>query len=163
MILFLDFDGVLHPSLPYLFRDEPMMYRGGGELFMWAAPLVGVLTEHPEVQVVLSTNWARYMHYQKVRSYLPPIVRVRVIGSTWHHVRAVPGYSNGLQYSFWKNATRYQQIRRWVDYYRVTEWCAVDDDADGWGEADRDRLIHTSGIIGLSDLSVVARLSDLLR
>lgn len=42
MILFLDFDGVLHPDAAYLVRGRPVL-RAAGELFMWAPLLAAVL------------------------------------------------------------------------------------------------------------------------
>ena len=38
MILFLDYDGVLHPDSAYLVRGRPVLRATGG-LFMWAEPL----------------------------------------------------------------------------------------------------------------------------
>jgi hypothetical protein len=46
MILFLDFDGVLHPDAVYLERGRPVL-RADGELFMWAHHLVDALASAP--------------------------------------------------------------------------------------------------------------------
>lgn len=161
MILFLDFDGVLHPSRAFMGQHGPEL-AGDGSLFMWAGMLAEVLDEHPGVQIVLSTSWARRLPYMQVRDYLPPMLRRRVIGSTWHRIRTEEDYSRGLTLSYWQTASRYQQVRRWVDLCRVTRWLAIDDDAAEWAEADHARLIHTNGETGLSDPAVLARLSELL-
>ena len=49
MILFLDFDGVLHPDAVYLERGRPVL-RTDGELFMWSRHLVDVLASAREVE-----------------------------------------------------------------------------------------------------------------
>jgi len=161
VILFLDFDGVMHPSRAYMGQHGPEL-AGDGSLFMWADLLATALAEHPGVQIVLSTSWVRRLPYMQVCGYLPPMLRRRVIGSTWHRIRTEADYSKGLPFSYWQTASRYQQVRRWVDLYRVTRWLAIDDHAEEWAEADRARLIHTNGETGLSDSAVLARLSGLL-
>ena len=153
MILFLDFDGVLHPSQAYMGRHGPDL-AGEGSLFMWADLLAEELTDYPRVQIVLSTSWARHLPYIQVRGYLPPDLRDRVIGSTWHRIRTEPAYRDGFQFSYWQTASRYQQVRRWVDLYRVTQWLAIDDDTVEWADADRCHLVATDGQVGLSDVNV---------
>lgn len=162
MILFLDFDGVLHPDAAYMGTNGPAL-RGDGSLFMWAELLADALAEHPRVQIVLSTSWVRRLPFEQVRDYLPPSLRERVVGSTWHHIQHNPEFSRDLPFSYWQDATRYQQIRRWVSVYRVGQWCAIDDDGDGWADADRERLVLTDGARGLSDPAALARLAELLR
>ena len=50
MILFLDYDGVLHPDSAYLVRGRPVL-RATGSLFMWVEPLSSLLVGHPHVQM----------------------------------------------------------------------------------------------------------------
>ncbi|MEG0146812.1 MAG: HAD domain-containing protein, partial [Clostridia bacterium] len=64
--------------------------------------------------------------------------------------------------SYWRDASRYQQVKRWVNIHRLRRWVAIDDDAEGWDSSDRARLVQTDAETGLSDPAVVARLSDLL-
>lgn len=61
MILFLDFDGVLHPDAAFLVKGRPTL-KAEGQLFMWAPLLVDVLADFPEVQIVLSTSWRVSCH-----------------------------------------------------------------------------------------------------
>lgn len=42
MLLFLDYDGVLHPDEVYLKRGRPVL-RGPGELFMWVPHLLSAI------------------------------------------------------------------------------------------------------------------------
>ena len=161
MILFLDFDGVLHPARAYMGRDGPAL-RGDGSLFMWADGLIELLAEHRHVQIVLSTSWARHLPFELVRDFLPVSLRRRVVGSTWHRIQTDPDFSRGLQLSYWRDASRYQQVKRWVNIHRLRCWVAIDDNAEGWDLSDRARLVQTDAETGLSDPAVVARLSDLL-
>ena len=90
-------------------------------------------------------------------------LRRRVVGSTWHRIQTDPAYSHGLPYSYWQDATRYQQVRRWVTLHRLRRWAAIDDDADGWDDADRTHLVHAQADTGLSDPAALSRLAELLR
>ena len=83
MILFLDFDGVLHPDAVYLERGRPVL-RADGELFMWSRYLVDVLASAPQIRIVLSTSWARELRFNRARDYLTAELRPMVIGATWH-------------------------------------------------------------------------------
>lgn len=83
MILFLDFDGVLHPDEAYLVKGRPVL-RAEGALFMWAPLLADTLKNYPGLQIVLSTSWARDLRFARARSFLPPDLQQRVIGATWH-------------------------------------------------------------------------------
>jgi hypothetical protein len=159
MILFLDFDGVLHPARAVMGQQGPEL-AGDGSLFMWAEPLAGLLAEHPHVQLVLSTSWARHLPFEQVRDFLPVALRRRVVGSTWHRIQTDPDFSRGLPFSYWRDSTRYQQVKRWVNVHRLSRWAAIDDDAKGWDEPAR--LVQTHPETGLSDPAVMARLSNLL-
>lgn len=163
MILFLDFDGVLHPDAAYLERGRPVL-RTDGELFMWADALVELLAERSHVQIVLSTSWTRELRFARARDYLPGELRKRVIGSTWHSGMATDAELRPLgRETWWDTATRYQQIRRYVDRAGLTQWVAIDDQPEGWAEADRAHLVQTQADTGLSDPTALSRLAELLR
>lgn len=163
MILFLDFDGVLHPDAAYLVRGRPEL-RAEGELFMWADALIELLAERPHVQIVLSTSWARELRFARARDYLPAELRTRVIGSTWHSSMATDNEQRPLgRETWWDTATRYQQIRRYVDRAGLTQWVAVDDNPEGWADVDRTHLVQTQADSGLSDQAALSRLAELLR
>lgn len=160
MILFLDYDGVLHPSQVVMGEHGPTLI-GDGELFMWADNLAPLLAAHPHVQIVLSTSWARHLPFEQVRDFLPVPLRRRVVGSTWHRIQTDPEFSRGLQFSYWQDASRYQQVKRWANVHRLRCWVAVDDDAKGWDEPAR--LVQTDPETGLSDPAALSRLAELLR
>ena len=164
MILFLDFDGVLHPDEAYLVKGRPVL-RAEGALFMWAPLLVDTLKNSPDVQIVLSTSWARELRFTKARSFLPPELQQRVIGATLHSRMASNDYGDFRtrnRNTWWDRATRYQQIRRYVDRAQLENWLASDDAPEGWAEADHGRLIQTDPQQGLGDPAALARLQGLL-
>lgn len=159
MILFLDFDGVLHPDAVYLERGRPAL-RADGELFMWAHHLVDALASAPHVRIVLSTSWARELRFARARDYLPAELRPKVIGATWHSGMATNDEHRPLgRDTWWDTATRYQQIRRYVDRAGITDWIAVDDKPEGWADADCDKLVATDSNLGLSAPSARVRLA----
>jgi len=164
-IVFLDFDGVLHPDEAYLVNGRPVL-KTTGQLFMWAPHLVEVLINFPDVEIVLSTSWARELSFSRARQYLPEVLRGRVIGSTWHSAMAKRDGSS-FPYVWWDEATRYQQIKRYAGRAGLTDWVAIDDQPEGWGADDLDKLVHTDSETGLSDARVlallVARLGGLVR
>jgi len=159
MILFLDYDGVLHPDAAYLVRGRPEL-RADGELFMWAGHLVDVLASAPQIRIVLSTSWALELRFARARDYLPAELRQRVIGATWHSGMSTDDEHRPLgRDTWWDSSTRYQQIRRYVDRAGLTDWIAVDDQPTGWAESDRDKLVVTDSNLGLSAPSARARLA----
>lgn len=161
MILFLDFDGVLHPDAAFLIKGRPTL-KAEGELMMWAPLLVDVLADFPEAQIVLSTSWARQLSFSRARRWLPDALNARVIGSTWHSAMSFKreGFSNLA--TWWDEATRYQQIKRYASRAGLADWVAIDDQPEGWGASDLDKLVHTNGEIGLSDPLALALLAKRL-
>lgn len=158
-ILFLDFDGVLHPSSVYLRSGRPVLENGGaGELFMWADILESVLDDRQQsddnIRIVLSTNWCRRLGWQRTRDALPEGLRWRVIGSTYHSQAR----------DWYDNVTRHAQICRYLARRQSAEpWLALDDLHEGdeiadWAAINRDRLILTDPDRGLSDPAAVAAL-----
>lgn len=153
MILFLDYDGVLHPDAVYLVRGRPVL-QADGELFMWASTLSAALERHPDLQIVLSTSWVRVLGFSRARDFLPDSLRRHVIGATWHS--AMGRHHEGLHRlddNWFVRASRYEQIKRYLS--RTTsdaanKWIAIDDDDEGWDEADRRHLVRTSSWTGLS-------------
>ena len=124
-----------------------------------------LLENYPEVRIVLSTSWARELSYRRARGFLPPDLQQRVIGATWHSRMGVTDHGDFRARhvnTWWDQATRYQQIRRYADKAQLVSWLAVDDAPEGWAAVDHHRLIQTNAKQGLSDPSVVARLQRLL-
>lgn len=153
-LLFLDYDGVLHPDAVYLTR-RGIELRATGSLFMWAPQLIEVLADHPDLRIVLSTSWARYLGFDRARLALPAKLRHQVIGATWHSAMG-RGWSDHIS---WDVQTRWEQIAAYLS--RLNEpvrWLAIDDDVRGWASANCDQLIQTDPSTGLSDTSVMDEL-----
>ena len=152
MILFLDFDGVLHPADVYLVGKEPVL-RAPGALYMYADLLVEALAERPDVRIVLSTNWVPWLGFDYAKANLPAKLQERVIGATWHSKSDVPK-------RYWLSFTRAYQISTYVDRHHLTDWFAIDDDAEGWPASRRENLIYCGDDqAGLSDPEVLRDLA----
>ena len=162
MILFLDFDGVLHPDSAYLVKGRPTL-KGKGGLFMWAPLLIKTLADFPEIQIVLSTSWARELSFNRARRWLPKELRARVVGSTWHSAMSFKREGFRSLATWWDEATRYQQIKRYAGRAGLTDWVAIDDQPEGWGADDLGKLVHTHSETGLSDPVVLAVLAARLK
>lgn len=102
MLLFLDFDGVLHhehvtlkrcgpTEQKYLSEDElPYVTHTckiarplkGRVLFEHCGRLVEALAPYPHIRIVISSSWREHFRPQKLLSFLPAELAVRVIGQT---------------------------------------------------------------------------------
>lgn len=163
MILFLDYDGVLHPSDVYCEQGKPVL-RADGELFMWAPILVHVLSPYPDLRIVLSTSWVRLLRFERAKQYLPDALRARVIGATWHSAMGRhPEATHRLEDNWFSNATRYEQIARYVSRSGRNDWLAIDDDDFGWSDSARSRLIATDPGKGLSDPAAQQELREKIK
>lgn len=149
-VLFLDFDGVLHPAAVFQSRDELYLARNDIALFAWAPLLVRALTPYPDVRLVLSTSWVYALGFAEAKSWLPEELQRRTVGSTLDA-------RNGRN---WNLLSRYAQIQRYVQRNDCRYWVAVDDDVWDWSEAHRDNLVATSGERGLAE---EGKLDELIR
>ena len=71
MVLFLDFDGVVHPD--------------GAEIdrFFGCAPLIEtVLLEFESVQVIISSSWREVHPLKEIREFFAPDIAARIVGAT---------------------------------------------------------------------------------
>ena len=123
---------------------------------MWAPILIKTLADFPEVQIVLSTSWARELSFSRACCWLPEELRARVIGSTWHSAMSFKREGFRSLATWWDEATRYQQIKRYAGRAGLTDWVAIDDQPEGWGADDLGNLVHTHSETGLSDSVVLA-------
>jgi len=152
LVLFLDFDGVLHPDDVFLINGRPTL-KAAGQLFMWVHYLEQVLDTFPNIAIVLSTSWVQWRSYRRTRNELPRGLRDRVIGATWH---------SRIDLLEWSTLTRYHEIRHYLASKPIAEWLALDDDDEGWPEFDRRRLIHTDPERGIGDENIRIQMQKLL-
>lgn len=142
-VLFLDFDGVLHPDDVYRTRSG-LELRAPGQLMMHAGILVEILKEFPQVKISLSTSWVRILGYRRARAVLPPELQALTVSSTWHSRMPKAPFEGYDMHS------RYQQIRAAVTRAGLTNWIALDDDPfESWPDHDL-RLIRTDPNLGLT-------------
>lgn len=155
-VLFLDFDGVLHPDDVYRTRSG-LELRAPGQLMMHAGILVEILEDFPQVKISLSTSWVRILGYRRARAALAPELQALTVSSTWHsRMPRAPLEGYDLY-------NRYQQIRAAVTRAGLTNWLALDDDPfESWPDHDR-RLIRTDPDLGLSSVPIQQELRLKLR
>ncbi len=161
MIIFLDFDGVLHPNAVYAIPNQPLQLKAYGELFMHAPILEEALAPYPEVKIVLSTSWVRALGYNRTLKKMPAKLKEQVIGATWHKQMR-----HGGQDPF-NHMSRYEQIAWHVRRNGVKRWLAIDDLHSGdevhlWPESHRHLLVLTEQANGLNCEETIADLNTKL-
>lgn len=170
MIIFLDFDGVLHPDAVYHSSNKPLELRAPGALMMHAAVLEAILDEHDphrHIKIILSTSWVRFLGFSKTLKKMTPGLRSHVGGATWHSAMAKPDgrpYSRDTDPFNWM--PRWQQIEWYVNRHEVQHWIAIDDLHSGqeaWPDDLRDHLILTDSEKGLGCLHVQDELKRKLK
>lgn len=98
LVLFLDFDGVLHP--------------GFSETFCHCGHLETLLRTNPTVDVVVSSDWRR-ADLSYLQALFSSDVRERIIGRT--------GYLEGPY-------ARHREILEFCRTHSIAQWLALDDD-----------------------------------
>ncbi len=156
-VLYLDFDGVLHPSDVRRYRAPPTIRVEvlGHALFESCDVLERALKPYPEVRIVLSTTWVRVLGFGRARDYLSPDLKARVIGATFH-----TRYHRQEEFSA---QSRFLQIIEDVSRRKPAAWLAIDDDSYGWPDASWGHLAHMPEAIGLSDSVAQALLAQRLQ
>lgn len=115
MILFLDYDGVLHP--------DPC--TDASLLFVNAPRLAEVLEEFPQVAIVLSTAWRQVRSGAELLDPLPAPLRERVLGVTPTY-RDFAGSARRTAYP------RQAECEQWLRTHSMSSspWLALDDRAE---------------------------------
>jgi hypothetical protein len=145
MVLFLDFDGVLHP--------DPC---AATRLFEHAGALADALAP-TSAQIVLSTSWRSLYPVQVLKARLPAALANRVIGAT-------PLFSSisataGRLYPYPRQAECMAWLRERAP---GRQWHALDDRAD-WFEPYCERLTLCDPRTGLDDEVLAHLVNALLR
>lgn len=100
-ILFLDFDGVMHPAESGSFTNLPHLMR--------------VLESCPHVDLVLSTNWRINATRDQLLSHFPPSIHSRIAGVT-------PVLGDGV-------SERQRECEAYLAGVHIRHAVALDDDA----------------------------------
>ena len=121
--LFLDFDGVLHPTLA-----QP------AALFIHGSRLAEALRPYP-VNIVISSSWRFHFSKDEYLAKLPKELAGQVIGAT--------GSAHVGKFARW------HEIQQYLKKHRIVDWRALDDGAVefplGCGE-----LIACDGSVGVA-------------
>jgi len=145
VILFLDYDGVLHP--------DPC--TDAARLFENAPRLAQVLDGFPGLGVVLSTSWRTVRTERQLLDPLPESLRQRVLGMTPRGNDFTPP-SQLLPYR------RHAECVQWLGEHGMAggQWWALDDRVE-WFAPYCENLIACNSRIGL-DERVATRLRSVL-
>jgi hypothetical protein len=145
LILFLDFDGVLHP--------DPC--SESKRLFEHAPRLVETLEPFAEVEVVASTAWRNLMSFDRLRALLPPRLAARMLGitptfGTFDAVTTLVPYRRQAECAQWLR----------VNKRPADAWLALDD-RPHWFSPYCENVIDCNSAVGLEPV-VAARLTSAL-
>jgi len=145
VILFLDYDGVLHP--------DPCL--ADVRLFENAPRLASVLENFPEIAVVLSTSWRNKCSSDELLDPLPESLRQRVIGTT---PRFGDFSTAGKRHPYHRQA----ECEQWLRLYGMQDspWWALDDRPE-WFAPYSEHLLECNPQRGF-DERMAARLASTL-
>ncbi|MGK5034519.1 HAD domain-containing protein [Janthinobacterium sp. LB3P118] len=149
-VLYLDFDGILHPADVRVTPEEPLhprVYVRGkptdGPLFRYVSLLELLLYPHPDLRIVLATSWVRAFGYENALKRLSPALQARVIGA-----------------ATFPAPTQFGTISVDAEERGLTRWLALDDDHFGWPEERRHQLVApTNPDLALVEPGVAATLA----
>jgi hypothetical protein len=146
-VLYLDFDGVLHPYP----TDSRSLEIPEDTMFEFVPLLEAQLEPYPQVKIVLSTTWAKNKTGPSPLLFLSPALQQRVVGATWDQEAGsyhVPAERREQRLS------RYEQIEADVVWRKPSAWFALDDDFNEWPADQYHHLGGCSMHIGFSELRV---------
>ena len=154
-LLYLDFDGVLHPAdVWWNPRFGPHIRSPEGHtLFEHSQLLAEALRPVPDVRIVLSTSWVWRYGLARTTKNLPPEVRSRVIGATWHPK---------VNRETFAALTRPEQVLRDVRRRGPSAWLAVDDFTEGWPSERVGGFVASHSVDGIGEPTVLAELTTKL-
>jgi hypothetical protein len=124
-LLFLDFDGVLHPTSA---KPDKWFCRAG---------LLADTIASSRCEIIISSSWRFSYHIDELRALLPSGVAQRVAAVTGD--AAIGPFA------------REREIRLYANAARVNDWMALDDCS--WEFADSSRLIACNPNVGLDSRS----------
>lgn len=151
LVLYLDFDGVLHhENCLYHPRKGPYLCAPAGHTLFQHVPLLQeLLAPYPDVRIVLSTSWVRRYGFRRTARCLGPSLCARAIGTTFH---------TRMDEQQFSALARGMQVNGDVYRRKPRDWMALDDDAQDWPEGCRDKLVQTDGVMGISAPEVMERI-----
>ncbi len=140
--LFVDFDGVLHPyGIAAL--DENFKLIANPTLFCWRPVLEDLLAPHPDVRIIVSSDWRRLFSDEALVTLLGPDLGQRFVG-------VVDRY----------NESRATEILAEVAHRRLCRWLAIDDHRTVYEayQAGDEHFIACDPDLGITDTSAQCEL-----
>ncbi len=137
MLIFLDFDGVLHGYGENRFQHLPAFET--------------ILREKPLVEVVFSTSWREHYDLERLRSFFSADIQPRLIDATpLLDVNLEPPYVDFV---------RHKEILLWLERRNLSDrqWLALDDDYREF-PPDCEELIICNPRYGLGESVVIEEL-----
>lgn len=145
-VIFLDFDGVLHPLGTLADARPPLEPVTIKERWPQALEYLGILADllqkHPEISVVVTSSWRMFLNDQQLGQLLEPIGK-------W--------YAGSVGFPYQGRAIA---IQAWLEANRVDDYLILDDQADyfpGLVEA-WPTLILCNSTLGIADEQVQHRI-----
>ena len=129
-IIFLDFDGVLHPlgsSLNNFFSASKNFFD---------------LIKDANVSIVISSSWQFDSNYSQIKSKLPEPIRKKILGET------------GIKYEGTKSRIREIQYFLIQNNLQNIDWIALDDQPDKFGD-DFNKLILCNPKTGITRMEII--------
>lgn len=156
VILYVDFDGVLHhENVIWHPTKGPVLHAPPSHrLFQHVDLLTEVIEPYPQLKIVLSTSWVLRHGYLRTANRLPLSLRNRVIGATFH---------SQMDKHLFRQSPRGMQV--WADAIRrrPRDWLAIDDDYLHWPAWCRDKYIRTDEQLGISAPNVLREFRSKLK
>ncbi|MET3375474.1 hypothetical protein ABIC89_004543 [Variovorax boronicumulans] len=140
MILFLDFDGVLHPE------GEDHIFNGGAK-FRLLPRLEALLREFPFVKIVIRSSWREHLLNKTLLKPFSSDIRTRIVG-------VIPPSGLGIQPPY---RQREGEILAWLQLHDAVDepWLALDD-AEWQFDKCRDHLVVCGSFLGFDDKASAA-------
>nr|WP_315593680.1 HAD domain-containing protein [uncultured Cupriavidus sp.] len=156
-VLYLDFDGVLHPDSAYRTRSGiELLHHPGHSLFEHVPLLDEMLAPYPDVKIVLSTSWLLIKGgYDHAEARLSPTLQERCIGGTFHR--------REMRKAWFQSKSRPEQVLLDVHRRNPVAWVAVDDCPEGWPDWTSDHVVRTNSIFGIAASAVLQELKTKLQ
>lgn len=143
-VLFLDFDGVLHPVGEPAF-DEEFRLVENPRLFVWRPILEHMLEPYPNVRIIVSSDWRRLFDDATLVRVLGPL-STRFVG-------VVESYG----------PSRSDEVLAEVRRRSITQWLALDDHPSVVAASAGDgRFIACASATGVNSREVKANLNLML-
>lgn len=156
-VVYLDFDGVLHPDAAFRTRNGiELLHHPGHSLFEHAPLLDDVLKPYPDVKIVLSTSWQLLEGgYEHAKSRLSAGLQTRCIGGTYNR--------RNTRKAWFESMSRPDQVVLDVRKRKPAKWIAVDDWPGEWPTWAWQNVVRADPVLGIADITVLEDLKSKLQ